>query len=441
MRPVDIIHKKRNGEINTKEEIELMINGYVNGEIPDYQISAWLMAIYFRGMTKEERYHLTMVMRDSGDIIDLSKIDGVKIDKHSTGGVGDKTTLAVGPLVASAGLKVSKLSGRGLGHTGGTIDKLESIPGFKTAISKDEFFRIANEVGMVVAGQTGNIAPADKKIYALRDVTDTVDEISLISASIMSKKLAVNSDGIVLDVKAGSGAFMKNVSEAIKLAKSMVEIAELNNRKIVALVTNMDQPLGDNVGNSLEVLEAIETLKGNGPKDFTELCIELGANMLDLSGLYDYEKAKKVLRENIENGKALEVMRNWIKAQGGDERVVDKPEEILPISKNIVEFRAEKNGYISHIDAEKVGIASMVLGAGRKKKEDKIDFSVGIKIFKKLGAKVNKGDVIAHLYISDVSNTEEALKLLNESYEIKDNPPSQEKMKLIYEKISGGKYV
>lgn len=439
MRPVDIIYKKRNGELNTKEEIEFMINGYVNGQIPDYQISAWLMAIFFNGMSKEERYYLTMVMRDSGDIIDLSGIQGIKIDKHSTGGVGDKTTLALGPLVASAGLKVSKLSGRGLGHTGGTIDKLESIPGFKTAISKDEFFRIANEVGMVVAGQTGNIAPADKKIYALRDVTATVDEISLISASIMSKKLAVNSDGIVLDVKTGSGAFMKSVKDAIELAKSMVEIAELNNRKIIALVTNMDQPLGDNVGNSLEVLEAIDTLKGEGPEDFTELCIELGANMLDLSGLYTYEEALKVLRKNIENGKALEVMRKWIKAQGGDERVIDNPEEILPISKNIVEFKAEKEGYISHIDAEKVGIASMVLGAGRKKKEDEIDYSVGIKILKKLGAKISKGDVIAKLYVSEKSNVEEALKLLTEAYEITENPPHEEKMKLIYEKIVGGK--
>ncbi|WP_129409894.1 thymidine phosphorylase [Marinitoga lauensis] len=439
MRPVDIIYKKRNGEINTKEEIEFMINGYVNGQIPDYQISAWLMAIFFNGMTKEERYHLTMVMRDSGDIIDLSGIKGIKIDKHSTGGVGDKTTLAVGPLVASAGLKVSKLSGRGLGHTGGTIDKLEAIPGFKTAISKDEFFKIANEVGMVVAGQTGNIAPADKKIYALRDVTATVDEISLISASIMSKKLAVGSDGIVLDVKTGSGAFMKNIDDAIELAKSMVEIAELNNRKIVALVTNMDQPLGDNVGNSLEVLEAIETLKGKGPNDFTELCIELGANMLDLSGLYTYEEAVEVLKNNIANGKALEIMRNWIKAQGGDERVIDNPGEILPISKEIVEFKAEKDGYISHIDTEKIGIASMVLGAGRKKKEDEIDYSVGIKILKKLGVKVSEGDTIAKLYVSSKSNVEEALNLLKEAYEITNNPPKEEKMKLIYEKIVGGK--
>ncbi|SHE87073.1 thymidine phosphorylase [Marinitoga hydrogenitolerans DSM 16785] len=439
MRPVDIIYKKRNGEINTKEEIEFMINGYVNGQVPDYQISAWLMAIFFNGMTKEERYHLTMVMRDSGDTIDLSGIKGIKIDKHSTGGVGDKTTLAVGPLVASAGLKVSKLSGRGLGHTGGTIDKLESIPGFKTAISKDEFFKIANEVGMVVAGQTGNIAPADKKIYALRDVTATVDEISLISASIMSKKLAVQSDGIVLDVKTGSGAFMKNIPDAVELAKSMVEIAELNNRKIIALVTNMDQPLGDNIGNSLEVLEAIETLKGKGPKDFTDLCVELGANMLDLSGLYTYEEAKEILNKNIENGKALDIMKMWIKAQGGDERVVDNPEEILPISEKIVEFKAEKDGFVSHIDTEKVGIASMVLGAGRKRKEDEIDFSVGIKVLKKLGAKISKGDTIAKLYISEKSNVEEAIELLKEAYEISKNPPKEEKMKLIYEKIVGGK--
>ncbi|MCP5455947.1 MAG: thymidine phosphorylase [Thermotogae bacterium] len=435
MRPYDIITKKRNNEINTKEEIEFMVNGYVKGEIPDYQISAWLMAIYFNHMTAKERYDLTICMRDSGDIVDLKRIEGKKIDKHSTGGVGDKTTLSVAPMVASLGLKVSKLSGRGLGHTGGTIDKLESIEGFRTDLSIEEFFKIANEVGVVVAGQTANIAPADKKIYALRDTTATVDELSLISASIMSKKLAVDSDGIVLDVKAGSGAFMKTVDDAVKLANAMVEIAKLNNRKIVAVVTNMNQPLGKNVGNALEVLEAIKTIKGEGPEDFTELCIESSAHMVELAGLCSYEEAVTKLRENMKNGKIAEIMKKWIKAQGGNPLVVDQPEKYLNISDDIVEFKAEKSGYISSIDTEKVGIASMLLGAGRAKKEDKIDFSVGIEILKKLGDYVEKDDVIARLYVSGISKTEDSLRELKASYVITEEKPDAYSYKLIYEVI------
>jgi len=435
MRPYDIITKKRNNEINTKEEIEFMVNGYVKGEIPDYQISAWLMAIYFNHMTAKERYDLTICMRDSGDIVDLKKIEGKKIDKHSTGGVGDKTTLSVAPMVASLGLKVSKLSGRGLGHTGGTIDKLESIEGFRTDLSIEEFFKIANEVGVVVAGQTANIAPADKKIYALRDTTATVDELSLISASIMSKKLAVDSDGIVLDVKAGSGAFMKTVDDAVKLANAMVEIAKLNKRKIVAVVTNMNQPLGKNVGNALEVLEAIKTIKGEGPEDFTELCIESSAHMVELAGLFSYDEAVEKLKENMKNGKIAEIMKKWIKAQGGNPLIVDQPEKYLNISDDIVEFKAEKSGYIFSIDTEKVGIASMLLGAGRAKKEDKIDFSVGIEILKKLGDYVEKDDVIARLYVSEISKTEDSLRELKASYVIKDEKPDAYSYKLIYEVI------
>ncbi|BBE31116.1 pyrimidine-nucleoside phosphorylase [Tepiditoga spiralis] len=432
MRAYDIIMKKRDGQENTKEEIKFMVEGYVKGEIPDYQVSAWLMAIFYNHMTAEERYELTMNMLKSGDTVDLSSIKGKKIDKHSTGGVGDKTTMALAPMVASLGLKVSKLSGRGLGHTGGTIDKLESIPGFKTSISPEEFVKNANEIGVVVAGQTANIAPADKKLYALRDATATVDEVSLISASIMSKKLAVMSDGIVLDVKTGSGAFMKTVEDSEKLAKAMVEIAKLNNRNAVAMVTNMNQPLGDNVGNALEVLEAIETVKGNGPKDFTELCYELAGNMLEVSGIMTYDEAKKKLEENIKDGTVANLMKKWIKAQGGDSNVVDNPEEVLTISKDIVDFKAKKDGYIYTIDTEKVGIASMVLGAGRAKKEDEIDNSVGIKILKKLGAKVSKGDIIAKLYVSKISNVESSLSLLKEAYEIKNEKPDSYNSKLIY---------
>ncbi|PWJ96717.1 pyrimidine-nucleoside phosphorylase [Oceanotoga teriensis] len=433
MRPYDIIVKKRDGGINTKEEIKYMIEKYVEGKIPDYQIASWLMAIYFKHMTSEERYNLTMTMLESGDKVDLSAIEGKKIDKHSTGGVGDKTTISLAPMVASIGLKVSKLSGRGLGHTGGTVDKLEAIPGFKTALSEEEFFKIANEKGVVVAGQTANIAPADKKIYALRDTTATVNEISLISASIMSKKLGIMSDGIVLDVKTGSGAFMKSIEESVELAKAMVDIAKKNGKKVTALVTNMDQPLGYTVGNSLEVLEAIQTVKGEIKNDFTELCLELSAHMVDLSGIMSYEKAKEEIQKNIYNGKVKEIMKEWIKSQGGNPEVVENPEKILNISNLTYDFISDKNGYITHIDAESVGISSMLLGAGRASKEDIIDTSVGIKIFKKLGDEVKVGEKIATLYYSEEKGYEEALKKLKESYIIKDEKPHENKTKLIYE--------
>ncbi|MFN3691978.1 MAG: pyrimidine-nucleoside phosphorylase [Fervidobacterium sp.] len=418
MRAYDVIIKKRNGNKLTREEIEFMVNGYVKGEIPDYQMSAFLMAIYFRHMDNEERAILTEVMANSGDKIDLSSVPGIKIDKHSTGGVGDKTTLVVGPIVASLGVPVAKMSGRSLGHTGGTIDKLESIPGFRTSLTQEEFFKNVREIGIAIVGQTANLVPADKKIYALRDATATVDEVSLIAASIMSKKLAGGADGYVLDVKVGSGAFMKTLEEATKLAEAMVGIAKAHGKKVVAVLTNMDVPLGKMVGNSLEVLEAIETLKMNGPEDFTQLCLNLSAWMCHLAGKGSFEKCLKLSEESLKNGRALEKFRELIKFQGGNPEVVDRPHEILPLTNQVVEFKAWQDGYISKIDTEKIGIASNYLGAGRKTKEDSIDYRVGIEITKKLGEYVKSGDTLAKLYVSEKSETQEAINLLKESYVI-----------------------
>jgi pyrimidine-nucleoside phosphorylase len=416
MRPYDIILKKRNGNKLTKEEIEYMIMGYVNGEIPDYQIAAFLMAIYFRHLDAEERAILTEVMANSGDRIDLSPIKGIKVDKHSTGGVGDKTTLVVAPLVASLGIPVAKMSGRALGHTGGTIDKLESIPGFKTSLTLEKFFENVNKFGIAVVGQTANLAPADKKIYALRDSTATVDEISLIAASIMSKKLAGGADAFVLDVKVGSGAFMKTLEEAKVLAEAMVGIAKSHKKNAVAVLTDMNEPLGVYVGNSLEVLEAINTLKGKGESRFVELCLTLSAWMCYLAGKGDIEHCKSLVKDSLDSGKALEKFRDLIIAQGGNSKVIDFPEKILPISNKVITFNASKDGYIADIDTEKVGIACNYLGAGRTKKEDKIDHSVGMKILKKRGEKVLKDEPIIQLYVSNNSNIEVALKLLDEAY-------------------------
>lgn len=416
MRAYDVIMKKRNGHKLKKEEIEFMVNGYLKNDVPDYQMSAFLMAIYFNHMDAEERAILTEVMANSGDKIDLSSIPGIKIDKHSTGGVGDKTTLVVGPIVASLGVPVAKMSGRALGHTGGTIDKLESIPGFKTSLTQEEFFNNVRKIGIAIVGQTANLVPADKKIYALRDATATVDEVSLIAASIMSKKLAGGADGYVLDVKVGSGAFMKTIEEATELAEAMVGIAKSHGKKVVAVLTNMDVPLGKMVGNSLEVLEAIETLKMNGPDDFTQLCLHLAAWMCHLADKGTFEDCLKLSEQSLKNGTALEKFRDLVKYQGGNPNVVDNPLEILPISNKIIEFKAWQDGYISKIDTEKIGIASNYLGAGRKTKEDSIDYRVGIEITKKLGAFVKSGDTLAKLYISEKSEVEEALKLLNESY-------------------------
>ncbi len=434
MRAYDVIMKKRNGLENTKEEVEFMINNYVSGELKDYQMAAWLMAVYFNHMTDEERYNLTIAMLNSGDRVSLKDIKGKKIDKHSTGGVGDKTTIALAPMVASLGLSVSKLSGRGLGHTGGTIDKLESIPGYKTALSTEEFIDIANKTGIAIAGQTANIAPADKKIYALRDLTATVDEISLIASSIMSKKLAIDSDGIILDVKAGTGAFMKDIQDAKTLAESMVSIGKMNGKNIKALVTNMNQPLGMKVGNALEVYEAIETVKGKGPNDFQELCVELACYMAELSEEMSYEEAKEKLNKNIENGTVAKKMKEWISAQGGNSEVVDDP-NLLTISKNKKEIYAENDGYIFNFDTEKIGIASMMLGAGRATKEDVIDLSVGLEVHVKLGDKIKKGDKIVTLYYSDNSDLKESEKTIKNAIKISDKKPDEFIVKTIYEII------
>ena len=398
MRVYDVILKKRDGKRLSKEEINFMIEGYCKEEIPDYQMAAFLMAVYFRGMVPEEATDLTMAMVNSGDRVDLSKIKGFKVDKHSTGGVGDTTTLVLGPLVAAAGGRVAKMTGRGLGHTGGTIDKLESIPGFRTSLTMKEFTENVNNIGLALMGQTAELAPADKKIYALRDVTATVDSIPLIAGSILSKKLAAGSDGIVLDVKTGSGAFMVKYADALALAGAMVAIGEGAGKKMVALITSMEEPLGYAVGNVIEVEEAINTLKGEGPKDLEDLCIELGANMLLISGLAkNLEEAREKLKGVIENKKGLEKLKEMVKAQGGNTRAVDDP-SLLPQCKEKIEVKSTTEGYVQKIDALAVGISSQILGAGRQKKEDVIDPSVGIVLKKKIGDKVKEGEPLAIFY-------------------------------------------
>ncbi|GEN31862.1 pyrimidine-nucleoside phosphorylase [Cerasibacillus quisquiliarum] len=407
MRMYDIIEKKRDGLILSEDEIRYFISGYTNGTIPDYQVSALLMAIYFQGMNQTELAYLTKAMVDSGDTIDLSAIEGVKVDKHSTGGVGDTTTLILAPLVASLGVPVAKMSGRGLGHTGGTLDKLESIPGFHIEITRDEFIQRVNQNKVAVIGQTGNLTPADKKIYSLRDVTATVNSIPLIASSIMSKKIAAGSDAIVLDVKTGQGAFMKQASEAEELAKSMVAIGNKTNRKTIAVISDMNQPLGYAVGNALEVKEAIETLQGNGPKDLTELCLTLGTYMVVLSGVVQTEKeARKKLEENLQNGKALQTFKLFIESQGGDPQVVDDPDR-LPQAKYKIEVPAKKSGTVSKIIADDIGTIAMSLGAGRQTKDDVIDLAVGIVLHKKIGESVKAGETLVTIHsnhedISDI---------------------------------------
>ncbi len=395
MRVYDIILKKRNGERLSREEINFIIEGYCKEEIPDYQMAAFLMAVYFKGMSPEEATDLTMAMVDSGDRVDLSAIKGFKVDKHSTGGVGDTTTLVLGPIVAAAGGRVAKMTGRGLGHTGGTIDKLESIPGFRTSLTREEFTENVNRIGLALMGQTAELAPADKKIYALRDVTATVDSIPLIAGSILSKKLAAGSDGIVLDVKTGSGAFMVKYENALALAKTMVAIGEGAGKRMMALITSMEEPLGYAIGNAIEVEEAINTLKGKGPKDLEDLCIELGANMLLISGVVrDLGAARERLREIIKNKKGLEKLKEMVKAQGGNPEVIDDP-KLLPQCKEKIEVKSPKEGYVQKIDAFSVGISSQILGAGRQKKEDVIDLSVGIILKKKVGDRVEKDEPLA----------------------------------------------
>lgn len=408
MRMYDLIMKKRNGGVLSREEIRFMICHYTDGQIPDYQMSAMMMAIYFRGMNEEETLNLTMAMAESGEMLDLSSIHGVKVDKHSTGGVGDKTSLALAPMVAACGIPVAKMSGRGLGHTGGTIDKLESFPGFSTAIDGERFIRQVNEIGIAIMGQTRDLAPADKKLYALRDVTATVDNMSLIASSIMSKKLASGADAIVLDVKTGSGAFMKSEEDAFALAEEMVRIGNGAGRHTSAVVSDMDQPLGFAVGNALEVREAIDTLKGNGPEDFVKLCLTLGAEMV-VAGkkAENTEQAEEMLLQKIEDGSALLKLSQFVEAQGGDSAYVYEPER-LPAAKLTREVKAERDGYISHIDCDKVGICSLVLGGGRETKESDIDLSVGLVLAKKVGDPVKRGDVLATLYGNSEEKMDEA---------------------------------
>ena len=394
MRMVDIITKKRDGGILTNQEIDFFIDGYVEGRIPDYQVSALLMAIVFKGMTNDEIVHLTDRMEHSGDVMDLSSIPGKKVDKHSTGGVGDKTSIALGPMVAACGAVVAKMSGRGLGHTGGTLDKLESIPGMNVFMKEERFMEILKDIGVAIAGQTGTLVPADKKLYALRDVTGTVESIPLIASSVMSKKLASGSDCILLDVKFGNGAFMKTREDAQKLAKIMCAIGNSLNRDTRAVLTSMEQPLGHAVGNSLEVKEAIDTLHGRGPKDFQDLCYQSGAIMLEQAGIAkSEEEGLKMLHKVVEDGSAFEKLRQMVIAQGGDVSYIDHPEK-FPLSKNIVEVKASKAGYIKHIVALEIGESAMRLGAGRETFDDVIDMSAGIVLNKKVGDKVEKGDVL-----------------------------------------------
>lgn len=419
MRMYDIIHKKRDGYELSEEEIKFIIDGYVKEEIPDYQMSALLMAIYFNSMTDREIGILTKEVAHSGDMVDLSAIEGIKVDKHSTGGVGDKTSLIIAPLVASLGVKVAKMSGRGLGHTGGTVDKMESIPGMKTSLESQEFIDIVNDIGVSLIGQTGNLAPADKKLYALRDVTATVDSIPLIAASIMSKKLAAGSDAILLDVKTGSGAFMKTIEDSIKLAQTMVAIGQHAGKNTMALITDMDIPLGNMIGNSLEIKEVIDTLQGRGPEDLTEVSIELAANMLYLAEKAEIEECRKMARGAIDDGSAFDKFVELVKAQGGDLEIILNPEK-FDQAKYEMEVRALKSGHISHIDTEKCGIASTILGAGRMKKEDDIDYAAGIELVKKIGDRVEEGDVLVKLYTNDEKLFENSSKLIEEAYVIND---------------------
>jgi pyrimidine-nucleoside phosphorylase len=430
---VDLIEKKRDGKALTKKEIRYIIEGYTAGEIPDYQMSAFAMAVFFRGMTEEEMAELTMAMVDSGEKIDLSEIKGIKVDKHSTGGVGDKTTLVLAPLVASAGVPVAKMSGRGLGHTGGTIDKLESIPGFHVEIDNRQFVRLVNQNKIAVVGQTGNLTPADKKLYALRDVTATVNSIPLIASSIMSKKIAAGADAIVLDVKTGSGAFMKNIEESKKLAKAMVKIGENVGKKTIAVISDMSQPLGFAIGNALEVQEAIDTLKGEGPEDLTELCLTLGSYMVYMAEKADsLEKARKLLEQSIASGKALETFKTFVSAQGGDASIVDDPSK-LPHSSYTFELKAKEEGYVNEIAADAVGTAAMWLGAGRATKDAAIDLAVGLILHKKIGDYVKKGETFVTIY-SNQQDIEKVKQTLY--YSIKISKNKTKKPVLIYETIT-----
>lgn len=418
MRMYDLILKKRNGEELTTEEINFFVDNYTKGSIPDYQVSALLMSIFFKKMNKRETSDLTMAMVNSGDILDLNAIEGIKVDKHSTGGVGDTTTLVLGPMVAALGVPVAKMSGRGLGHTGGTIDKLEAFEGFSVEMPNEKFMKNVNTIKLAVGGQTGDLAPADKKLYALRDVTATVDNVSLIASSIMSKKIASGADAIVLDVKVGDGAFMKTPEAAVELATEMVEIGKHVGRNTVAIISDMDQPLGLAIGNALEVEEAIETLKGNGPEDLTELCLTLGSNMVVLAGkAKDTEEAREMLKETITSGKALSKLKEFVAAQGGDIECIDDTSK-FPKAKHIIPVVSNKVGVVSKIHSEHIGIIAMELGAGRATKESIIDQAVGIVLNKKRGDKVSENDIIAYVHANDLEKGNKAVKDILGNYEI-----------------------
>ncbi len=429
MRMYDLIMKKRDGGVLTKEEIDYFIEGYTQGLIPDYQASALLMAIYFKKMSYDETLNLTLAMSESGDKLDLSGISGIKADKHSTGGVGDKTSLVLAPMIAACGVKMAKMSGRGLGHTGGTIDKLESFPGFSTALSEEAFISNVNNIGFAITGQTGNLAPADKKLYALRDVTATVDNISLIASSIMSKKLAAGAELIVLDVKSGNGAFMKNEKDALLLAEEMVKIGNGAGRNTIAVVSDMNQPLGHAVGNAIEVKEAIMTLKGEGPDDLYNLCICLGVNILMAAKrAATAEEAQNMLEDTVKSGAALKKFAEFVEAQGSKQKYVYDYENSLPKCSEEVEVKSSEQGFVSLIKSDEIGKASMILGGGRQTKDDKIDLSVGLEVYKKIGDYVNKGDVIAKIFSNNPKKTQEAERIITAAYEFSENKVLPQKL-------------
>lgn len=433
MRMYDLITAKKNGREHTREELEFIVNGFVDGSVPDYQMSAWMMAVCLKGMTDQETAILTDVMAHSGDMVDLSPIQGIKVDKHSTGGVGDKTTLVITPIVAACGVKIAKMSGRGLGHTGGTVDKMESVPGTRTALDQEEFFAQVNKIGISVIGQSGHLAVADKKMYALRDVTATVDCIPLIASSIMSKKLAAGSDAILLDVTCGNGAFMKTVDQAIELAQKMVAIGTHNGRNVAALITDMDTPLGHNIGNSLEVMESMEVLKGRGPADLTEVCYQLAVNMLLLAGLGTEEECRAMAEKAVADGSAFEKCKQMFAAQGGDISVLEDYSR-FNAARYSREILAEETGYIYSHDTEKIGSASVLLGAGRLTKTDEIDFAAGITLHKKTGDYVEKGQSIATFYADDETLFDSAEKMFKSGLVIKGEKPVE--APLVYARVT-----
>lgn len=418
MRVYDLIAKKRDGYNLSSKEIEALITGYVNGTIPDYQIAAWAMAVFFQGMNNQEIKSLTEQMVLSGETIDLKTIQGIKVDKHSTGGVGDTTTLILGPIVAAGGIPVAKMSGRGLGHTGGTIDKLAAIPGFHVELTKEQFIKQVNTIKLAVVGQSGNLVPADKKLYALRDVTATVNSIPLIASSIMSKKIAAGADAIVLDVKVGNGAFLTKLEEACQLAETMVNIGKGFNRKTLAVITNMNQPLGQAIGNSLEVKEAILTLKGQGPEDLTNLCLELAAHMFVLAKkASSFQVGYELARELLFNGQALVKFAEFIQAQGGDVGIIENL-ELLPLASQKIKIRSKNKGYVESINTQEIGRAAMVLGAGRSKKEDNIDLGVGITVLKKIADQVHENDVLAEVYYNNPLKAKEVISIIANAYHL-----------------------